>query len=248
LLSVLIPCTTSMAVGVEEPMPILELGLTVRIEVPEEEAILKISLEPAVPWRLKVTVEEEALTPKTVPLSMSLPAPIAVVEVQAGPKPILPVPVTGLVMVVWRLFGKLKVKVEPEVVICQAEEEEEVAKVKPGPVAVAPAMMVGVAAPAMVICPAVEVVMVMLVPLIKVVGAYLSPVESAPRSCPCRVGAVVVPVPPLAGAITVPFQTPVAIVPTLVKEEETTVAFKVVPERVPAGATTAAVEAVVNLP
>ena len=49
LLSVLIPCTTSMAVGVEEPMPILELALTVRMEVAEEEAMFKISLLPAVP-------------------------------------------------------------------------------------------------------------------------------------------------------------------------------------------------------
>ena len=50
---------------------------------------------------------------------------------------------------------------------------------------------------AMVICPTVEVVMVILEPLIKVMGAYLAPVESAPRSCPCWVGMVDVPVPPL---------------------------------------------------
>ena len=47
-----------------------------------------------------------------------------------------------------------------------------------------------------VICPAVEVVMVMLAPWIKVVGAYLVPVESAAKICPCWEGAVEVPVPP----------------------------------------------------
>jgi hypothetical protein len=44
----------------------------------------------------------------------------------------------------------------------------------------------------------------------------------------------VCPVPPFAIAIDVPFQTPVAIVPTLVKLELTTVEFRVVPVRVPA--------------
>ena len=50
----------------------------------------------------------------------------------------------------------------------------------------------------MVIWPTVEVVMVMLLPLIKVIGAYLVPVLSAPSNCPCWVGRVEVPVPPLA--------------------------------------------------
>ena len=54
---------------------------------------------------LKVTVEEEALTPKTVPLSINFPSPMAEAEVQDGPYPTVPVPVTGLVMVVWRLLG-----------------------------------------------------------------------------------------------------------------------------------------------
>ena len=45
-----------------------------------------------------------------------------------------------------------------------------------------------------------------------------------------------------------PLQVPVVMVPTVVKEEVTTLEAKVVPVKVPAGATTAAVEAVVNLP
>jgi hypothetical protein len=48
-----------------------------------------------------------------------------------------------------------------------------------------------------VICPAVVVVMVMLVPAIRLVGAYLVPVPSAARIWPVTVGAVEVPVPPL---------------------------------------------------
>jgi hypothetical protein len=59
---------------------------------------------------------------------------------------------------------------------------------------------------------------------------------------------VVVPVPPYATAIVEPCQTPVPIVPTLVKDEETTVLFNVVPDNVPAGAITAAVDATVNWP
>src|ERR1700684_3217104 len=51
----------------------------------------------------------------------------------------------------------------------------------------------------------------------------------------------VCPVPPFAIAIAVPFQTPVAIVPTEVKELFTTVEFKVVPLKEPAEAATAAV-------
>jgi hypothetical protein len=62
------------------------------------------------------------------------------------------------------------------------------------------------------------------------------------------VKAVVVPVPPLATAIVVPFQIPVEIVPTLVRDDETMVEFKVVPDRVPAGATTALVPAAVINP
>jgi hypothetical protein len=50
---------------------------------------------------------------------------------------------------------------------------------------------------AMVIDPAVEVVMVMLAPLTKIVGPYLVPVESAANNWPVWLGAVEVPVPPL---------------------------------------------------
>ena len=61
-----------------------------------------------------------------------------------------------------------------------------------------PAPVSPLPAAAMVICPTVLVVMVMLEPLIRVIGAYLTPLESAPKSWPCWVGRVDVPVPPLA--------------------------------------------------
>ena len=53
-------------------------------------------------------------------------------------------------------------------------------------------------AEAKVIDPAVVVVMVMLEPAMRLVGAYLVPVPSAARICPVTVGAELVPVPPLA--------------------------------------------------
>jgi hypothetical protein len=59
---------------------------------------------------------------------------------------------------------------------------------------------------------------------------------------------VVVPVPPLRTAIVVPFHTPVVIVPTLVKELDTTLLARVVPVKVPAGATTALEPAAVIRP
>ena len=63
-----VPCTTKVAVGVVEPIPTLPPALTTKKEVPEEEATLNGS-RVVEPWTLKLTVEEEALTPTTVPLS-----------------------------------------------------------------------------------------------------------------------------------------------------------------------------------
>jgi hypothetical protein len=59
---------------------------------------------------------------------------------------------------------------------------------------------------------------------------------------------VVVPVPPLATAIVVPLQTPDVMVPTVVKLEETTVDFNVVPDKVPASAIIEVVPAAVKRP
>ena len=56
------------------------------------------------------------------------------------------------------------------------------------------------------------------------------------------------PVPPYVGLTIVPCHVPVPMVPTLVNDEVTTVELRVVPESVPAGAMTAAVDAAVNCP
>jgi hypothetical protein len=100
--------------------------------------------------------------------------------------------------------------------VVSMEEEE---RVKPGPVAVPPARMVGaeVCTPVtpMVIEPADEVLMLMFAPLTKVVGPYLW-VPSSASICPCTVGAVVVPVPPLFTAMAVPLHVPVEMVPKVV--------------------------------
>lgn len=55
-----------------------------------EEATTKGLMLPAEPCRLKVTVEEVAFMPTTVPLSMSLPSPRVEPEVQMALKPVVP--------------------------------------------------------------------------------------------------------------------------------------------------------------
>jgi hypothetical protein len=89
LASLLVPWTVRMAVGVEELMPTLELFLTTRMEVPEEEVTLKGSRVP-VPLILKLTVEDVALTPATTALSNSTPVDTVVVPVHTVTYPLIP--------------------------------------------------------------------------------------------------------------------------------------------------------------
>ena len=83
-------------------------------------------------------------------------------------------------------YGRFRVKVLPEILPLKIVPEVPVASTVT-PVSVA----------AKVIEPAVVVVMVMLEPAMRLVGAYLVPVPSAARICPVTVGAELVPVPPL---------------------------------------------------
>ena len=83
-------------------------------------------------------------------------------------------------------YGRVKVRVEPEI------EPLKMLPVVPVARTVTPESV-----EAKVICPAVVVVMVMFVPAMRLVGAYLVPVPSAARSWPVTVGAELVPVPPL---------------------------------------------------
>ena len=82
--------------------------------------------------------------------------------------------------------GRFKVKVLPKI------EPLKMLPVVPVANTVTP-----VSVAAKVICPAVVVVIVMLLPATRLVGAYFVPVPSAARICPVTVGAVDVPVPPL---------------------------------------------------
>ena len=61
-------------------------------ELPLEEATLK-GLSVPDPWTFNETVEEEALTPNTAPLSISLPAVRVLGDVHKASKPLVPLPV-----------------------------------------------------------------------------------------------------------------------------------------------------------
>ena len=76
-----VPSTTKVALGVVEPMPTLWLAVTLKTEIPDEEEMLNGSKAP-VPWMLKETVEEVALAPATVPLSIKMPVVKAVEDAQ----------------------------------------------------------------------------------------------------------------------------------------------------------------------
>jgi len=67
---VLVPWTCKTAKGVVVPSPTLPNLSILKTETPVDDETLKISLAPAFPCKLKVMVEEEAFTPKTVPLSI----------------------------------------------------------------------------------------------------------------------------------------------------------------------------------
>ncbi len=97
-------------------MPTLWLAVILKTEMPVEEATLSISLAPELPWRLKVIEEEEALTPSTVPLSISLPVVKEVAPFQMATKPLLPEPVTepAPAVVQYRLPLLSEVKTWPE--------------------------------------------------------------------------------------------------------------------------------------
>ena len=66
---VVVPCTVRVAVGDDEPIPNDPLAFITARVTPVELVIWNGS-KVVVPWTLKETVEEEALKPATVPLSM----------------------------------------------------------------------------------------------------------------------------------------------------------------------------------
>jgi hypothetical protein len=86
-----LPATESVRVGVDDPIPTFPLARTVKNEVLVEEATLKIELvEPDTPRTLKLTVDEVALIPVTVPSSMKSPDESVVGDVQRARSPVVP--------------------------------------------------------------------------------------------------------------------------------------------------------------
>lgn len=69
--------------GVDEPIPTFPALVTLKIEVPLDDATFKGS-KVVVPWILKLIVDEVALTPETVPLSLSVPMVNPVEEAQVA--------------------------------------------------------------------------------------------------------------------------------------------------------------------
>ena len=87
-LNPLVPLIAREAIGVDDPIPTLPLASTERKEAFDDEATLKMVLvDPATPRTLKATVDEVALTPRTVPLSIRVEVPRVVAESQRVAKP-----------------------------------------------------------------------------------------------------------------------------------------------------------------
>ena len=77
----------------KEAIVVEPLAATIKKEDPLEEATLN-GFNVPVPWTLKETVDEEALTPATVPLSINIPVPKVLAPVHLVTKPLLPEPVS----------------------------------------------------------------------------------------------------------------------------------------------------------
>ena len=168
---------------------------TVRKEVPLELATAKrLSVEPDTPCRVKrfwgVVVPIPTLL-KAVTLKMEFPVEE---ETLKGSRVVLPWTLKEIVDELALMPATAPLSIKAPWAKAEADVHLAAKPLAPVPVTVPWNWSVE----AMVICPTVLVVMVMLEPLIKVMGAYLTPLESAPKSWPCWVGAVDVPVPPLA--------------------------------------------------
>jgi hypothetical protein len=71
-----VPLTARVAIGVDVPIPTFPPASIEKYEALDDDATLKIVFEdPEVPRTLKVMVDDVALTPRTVPLSMRVEVP-----------------------------------------------------------------------------------------------------------------------------------------------------------------------------
>ena len=196
-----VPCIARLAWGVVVPIPTEPLALTTSKLTPVAVFTWKGS-KVVVPWMRKETEEEEALTPETVPSSRIMLLAVVLAPVALIIKPLLREPESLLLKLKksaacsWPVLtmeekGRFRVKVLEEMLPLKIVPEVPVARV-----------VTPVSVEAMVICPGVVVVMVMLAPATRLPGWYLVPVLSAISSWPWMVGAVEVPVPPLPTPMT----------------------------------------------
>jgi hypothetical protein len=84
-----VPCTVKSDVGVEDPTPTFPLAKILKKEVPDEDATRNGS-RAGDACRLKVTVDDVAFTPDTVPLSRRRPDESVEAPVQRARKPGVP--------------------------------------------------------------------------------------------------------------------------------------------------------------
>ncbi len=84
-----VPCTVKSDVGVDDPTPTFPLAKILKNDVPDEDATRNGSTAGDA-CRLKVTVEDVAFTPDTVPLSRKRPDESVEAPVQRARKPRVP--------------------------------------------------------------------------------------------------------------------------------------------------------------
>lgn len=85
-----VACKPNKALGVVVLIPTFPWLVTLKKEVPEEEATLNGSMLPAVPWMLKLMLDDVAFCPATVPLSSRVPIVAPVEEAQTITYPLVP--------------------------------------------------------------------------------------------------------------------------------------------------------------
>ena len=73
---VMLPATWSLSVGADTPTPMFPLARIVKSDTPVEEATLNgLRADDVEDCTLKAKLEEDALTPRTVPLSIRVEVP-----------------------------------------------------------------------------------------------------------------------------------------------------------------------------
>ena len=130
-----VPVIPSFDEGVVDPIPTLPFEDTLKNEALDEEATLRISfVEPDTPRILKATVEDVALIPATVPLSIIVPEPRVFAVTQRVIIPIVPPVIVEAAMlsddvdtqrvdvpVVWRIIPSVPVALSASYTVPRSE-------------------------------------------------------------------------------------------------------------------------------